>query len=296
MPEAPLDPERGLADEGGLRALLQRCEATRRLADGRLTTLEGGLSNRAWRLDAAGEAWFVRRGHPHALRLGVDRHSECAVLRTVAAAGLAPELLACEPELGLLVTRYIEGRPWQAADVLAGSNLERVARQLRQLHDLPVPYGIRPLAYGRQARHLLAGLPARDPGMDRLCSLAGPVFTRIEQRRPRTVLCHHDLHHLNILDDGGLLWLVDWEYAARGDPLLDVAGFLAMHELGPAPTAAFVAAYGRLGPADVATLDDARWAFDYVQWLWYRSRFPGAMGPEGRHAERLAQRLLRCNN
>lgn len=296
MPENGLDLERQLGDEGELRALLARCEQTRALVDGRLSAIEGGLSNRAWRLEAAGHAWFVRRGHPQGLRLGVDRHSECAVLRAVAAAGLAPGLLACEPGLGLLVTRFVSGRPWQAADALAGRNIERVAQQLCRLHELPVPYGVRPLAYERQARRLHAGLPAPDPLADRLRGLAQPVFARIDRRRPRTVLCHHDLHHLNIVDDGARLWLVDWEYAGRGDPLLDVAGFLAMHVLGPAETTAFVSSYGRLGPEDLAALDDARWAFDYVQWLWYRSRFPGASGPEGRHTERLAQRLLRCNN
>lgn len=296
MRETPAPSESRLAEEDELRALLRRFETTRSLADGRLTPLAGGLSNHAWRLDAEGQAWFVRRGHPHSWRLGVDRHSECAVLRAVAASGLSPELLLCEPGLGLLLTRFVGGRPWQAADVLVAGNLERAARHIRRLHDLPVPHGVRSLAYERQARHLHAGLPAPETDAEALRSLARPVFERIGQRRPRSVLCHHDLHHLNILDDGARLWLVDWEYAGLGDPLLDVAGFLAMHELGPEPTQEFVAAYGRLGPDDLATLDDARWAFDYVQWLWYRTRFPRRSGPEGRHSERLARRLLRCNN
>ena len=54
--------------------------------------------------------------------------------------------------------------------------------------------------------------------------------------------------------------------------------------------------YGRLLPEERSHLDDARWLFDYVQWLWYRSRFPDPVGDEAWYAERLAQRLLRCNN
>jgi Ser/Thr protein kinase RdoA (MazF antagonist) len=109
------------------------------------------------------------------------------------------------------------------------------------------------------------------------------------------VLCHHDLHHLNLLDDGRL-WLVDWEYGGRGDPLFDVAGFLALHELGPGPTATFLEAYGGLAPADAALLGAARWAFDYVQWLWYRRRFPAGAGLDEGPAGRLALRLLHCDN
>ncbi len=110
------------------------------------------------------------------------------------------------------------------------------------------------------------------------------------------MLCHHDLHHLNILDDGERLWLVDWEYGGGGDPLFDLAGFLAMHGLGPAATDGFLRAYGGLGLSGRALLDTARWAFDYVQWLWYRHRAPDGTGEAGARARRLAQRLLHCDN
>jgi thiamine kinase-like enzyme len=279
-----------------LRDLLRRCAATRTLADGTYTPIEGGLSNQAWRLDAGGDAWFVRRGHPDALRLGVDRRSECVVLHAVSAAGLAPDVLVCDPPAGLLVTRFIEGRPWQVADIALGDNLRRVAARLRVLHGLEVPSGVQRVDYARQARHLEAGLPAADGLTATLRQRAALAFARINARGCATALCHHDLHHLNLLDDGADMWLVDWEYGGRGDPLLDVAGFLAMHDLGPGPTEAFLKAYGRLGPADLECLGDARWAFDYVQWLWYRSRFAGAADGAAGRTERLAQRLLRCNN
>src|SRR5512143_1187438 len=117
----------GDGDERELQAKLRTCVATRALADGRVTRIEGGLSNRAWRLDANGECWFVRLGHPQAARLGVDRRSECVMLRTVAAAGLAPAVHVCEPAEGLLVTRFIAGRTWSAADARSPDNLRRVA-------------------------------------------------------------------------------------------------------------------------------------------------------------------------
>jgi thiamine kinase-like enzyme len=168
-----------------------------------------------------------------------------------------------------------------------------VADCLRRLHCMPLPAGVHTVDYAVQAHSLEAGLGPDDALAQELRSLAESAFARIRQRRVAWTLCHHDLHHLNLLDDGRRLWLVDWEYGGRGDPLMDTAGFLAMHELTAEATDEFLAAYGRLSPDDRERLADARWVFDYVQWLWYRLRFAGT---GDRHAERLAQRLLRCNN
>ena len=283
-------------DVAELRGRLRAHPNTRPLADGVVTAIEGGLSNRAWRLEAHGQRWFVRLGHPQAERLGVDRQSECALLRTVSVAGLAPEVLACEPAAGLLVTRFIDGNTWGAPDASIDDNIRRVAERLRLLHSLPVPHGIRAVDYARQGRHLAASLPAPDAAARALQARAAEAFARIGAGRHPATLCHNDLHHLNLVDDGARLWLVDWEYGGCGDPLFDLAGFLALHELGEVPTGVFLEAYGRLSRAELEGLEDARWAFDYVQWLWYRTRFPDPAGVGAGYAERLAQRLLRCNN
>ncbi len=219
------------------------------------------------------------------------------MLRAVSAVGLAPAVLACEPAVGLLVTQFIEGVTWRTADVAREANLQRVAGRLRCLHELPVPEGVRDVDFERQARHLAASLPTPDStAVATLHAHAAAAFGRIGARRFPRALCHNDLHHLNLLDDGVRLWLLDWEYAGRGNPLFDVAGFLALHQLGPGPTEVFLDAYGWSHTDDPDCLDDALWLFDYLQWLWYRSRFPSPAGDEVGYAGRLAQRLLRCNN
>lgn len=295
MSEAGTPLQDPAAAEAELRVRLSACAATRALAGGEVSVIEGGLSNRAWRLETAGVAWFVRIGHPGAKALGVDRASECLLLRAVAAAGLAPEVFACEPEAGLLVTRFVSGAAWQAADAAVRANLDRLARQLRELHALPVPAGVQTVSYSQQARRLGAGLPGR-PGDAALHEKATRIFSRLEGRGFTPALCHHDLHHLNLLDEGERLWLVDWEYGGRGDPLMDLAGFLALHELAPEATAAFLDAYGLLPPAERDLVEAARWAFDYVQWLWFRRRFPAGGHEDGGRTERLSRRLLHCDN
>jgi thiamine kinase-like enzyme len=295
MAEAGPLPQDPRAAEADLRARLRGCAATRSLAEGEVEVVEGGLSNRAWRLESAGTKWFVRLGHPGARALGVDRASECRLLAAVAAAGLAPEVLACEPESGLLVTRFVTGATWQAEDAGAEANLRRLAGRLRTLHGLPVPAGLQVVRYAVQARRLRTGLPC-GPDDERLHERAERALGRIDGRGFTPTLCHHDLHHLNVLDDGNQLWLVDWEYGGCGDPLMDLAGFLAMHELGPRATDGFLTSYGGLRPGDRALVEPARWVFDYVQWLWYRRRYPPGGDSDGGRTERLSRRLLHCDN
>jgi len=299
MPEAsvatrPLGPE-----QARLRELLRARAATRALADGTMTRLTGGLSNQAWRVEQGGQTWYARLGYEDAQRLGVNRHSECALLAVVAAVGFAPDVLACDPSTGLLVTRYIEGRTWQVTDAGEPRNLARIGSLLARLHTMPPATGIAAVSYAEQARRLAGTIPDGDATAAALRRRADQAFERIERRNPRRALCHHDLHHLNVVDTGTRLCLVDWEYGGVGDPLFDVAGFLALHELGAAETDLLLGAYGAGAPVDREVLAEARWAFDYVQWLWYRTCLGSRPDPGGVLADRearLASRLLRCNN
>src|SRR5262249_25525140 len=62
---------------------------------------------------------------------------------------------------------------------------------------------------------------------------AEELADQIERRRAGAPLrpCHNDLLNANFIDDGVDLWLVDWEYAGMGDPLLDLGNFAVNHEL-----------------------------------------------------------------
>jgi thiamine kinase-like enzyme len=288
-------PDQDGEPERELRARLGTCPATRDLATGELTRLHGGFSNHAWRVDVPGGPWYARLNAADAEALGVDRASECALLKAVGAAGLAPAVLACEPAVRLLVTRYVDAQPWRADEGTNRINISRLAAILRRLHELPVPAAVTDMNWPAQARRLAAGL-TEAPGDAPVHRRAVGVFERLEARTFIPTLCHHDLHHLNILDDGTRLWLVDWEYGGRGDPLFDLAGFVSMNGLDAPAVESLVEAYGGLEPEALGQLDAACWAFDYVQWLWYRLRSDPGGGESAARAQRLALRLLHCDN
>ncbi len=84
------------------------------------------------------------------------------------------------------------------------------------------------------------------------------------------VLCHSDLHTLNLIDRGGPLMLLDWEYAHVSEPLWDLAGWSANNDFEDEPRQALLAAYlNRPASRDERRrLSLLEWLYDYVCLLW----------------------------
>jgi thiamine kinase-like enzyme len=110
------------------------------------------------------------------------------------------------------------------------------------------------------------------------------------------VLCHSDLHRLN-LAAGERLVLLDWEYAHVSDPYWDLAAWIANND-GTAAFAADVLAGYLERPAGEHESERLRlltWLYDYVCLLWselylaQRGEAPG--GEVSARALQLALRL-----
>lgn len=295
--------------EGEARAALRADPATVALADGSFRSVPGGLSNFAWHVscDGAG-AYFVRFARRHGERLGADHVNERRVLELTSRAGLSPRVVRCDPAARLLVTHWVDAR--HVGRPLRGSrDVTLVAHALASLHAQPAPHDLRAVHFDAQAAALEA---ASEPGRTEtwLVARAVEVFAALRAGLASPVLCHHDLNPLNVLTDtNGRLWLVDWEYAGLGDTAFDLASFASQHGLESRQRSVLVDAYRAAGGCvEPLRLERALWAFDYVQWLWYRAALaqPGA-GVDTEVARvrthrlatslrRRASRLLRCNN
>jgi thiamine kinase-like enzyme len=255
--------------EARARRALAANAATRELAAAPFRRLTGGISNSTWCASLGSERFFVRLSGEDDASLGVDRASEAALLGLASEAGLSPPLVACDPSRRLLVTRYIEGRPWSREEARSADGVVRIATVLRRLHALPPPRELAPVSFALQAARYEAELSAEGlPPEPRLAAAATAALARLAAGAERRCPCHNDVHHDNVVDDGERLWLVDWEYGGLGDPVFDLAGFASHHVLDRERSAQLLDACA----ADVAPseFDDARWVYDYVQWLWYR--------------------------
>jgi aminoglycoside phosphotransferase (APT) family kinase protein len=265
-----------------------------RAAGARADRLDGGLTNRTWRVRAPGVDWVVRVGGGRDAALAIDRHAEVVALRAAAAAGLAPRLVHAEPARGIAVLEYREGRTWTRDDARSTAGLRRIGARLRELHSLPIPAGLPTLDVHAAIRRLLDRAAATPGPVDRAALAARAASVRDVSAAPASAFCHHDAHHLNVVDDGALV-IVDWEYAAAGDPWVDLAAWASYHDLDGPGRATLVAAYeGRSAPTatGLAALDGACAAFEVLEALWYDAA--GAWDRvERAHRDALVARLRR---
>lgn len=188
--------------------------------------IERGLTNRSYRVLVGGQEFALRINAPDSAALGLDRYHEREVLIAAGRAGIGPELIYCSPEEGLLVTRWIDGTPWSRADMDREENVVRLAARLHDIHALPrtckVFDPVRNIrSYAALARDAGIALPPHARELERRTE-------RIADQLEATHLCHSDVVYSNIIDDGSLR-IVDWEYAAVGDPLFDVATVARYH-------------------------------------------------------------------
>lgn len=232
--------------------------------------IKHGLTNRSWRVRADEADVVVRVSVADERMLRIDRRSEAAVLTAVAAAGVAPPLLLCDPDAGMLVTRYL-GPPWSMEQVANERNLQRLGRLLGRLHAIPPPPGVRSVDLIETAEGYIATLERHGAAPElRSSSLRdrARASAALVGADGRVRLCHNDVHHLNLIDAGDLR-LIDWEYAGVGAPLFDLASVCVNHSLSREQRCSLLAAYSNAVDAGVeARLDAAIWLFEYIRDLW----------------------------
>jgi aminoglycoside phosphotransferase (APT) family kinase protein len=104
-----------------------------------LTALTGGITNRNFRVDAAGtdQRWVIRLAGNDTHLLGISREVEHAATVAAAGVGVGPEVTAFIRPEGYLVTRFIVGSPVSDEAVHRPETLRRVADSLRRIHDGP---------------------------------------------------------------------------------------------------------------------------------------------------------------
>jgi Ser/Thr protein kinase RdoA (MazF antagonist) len=192
--------------------------------------LGGGLGHVSYLVSLPEQSYVVRLKTDSAgATLGLEE--EFALLGVVAAAGITPEPVRMDVGTDAMLIRFA---PRAAALTEAAArepaNIERIAKLLRRLHSVPAALRIfEPL---RHAETYFAAAARRAPFTPRERRLAEELRTRAAdyvKRYPPSAACHNDLVAANVLDAGDLM-LIDFEYAARAAPTLDLASLAAMND------------------------------------------------------------------
>lgn len=198
----------------------------------------------------------------------VDRRSECRVARLAAEHSLSPEVIACDAETGVLITRWVDGEVWTMQRARERDGITRVAALLKELHACSVPAGVRNIDLARIIDAYLERIRGMQAELALWCLRKREEALRRVADAPRTgaALCHCDVHHRNLIA-GARLQLIDWEYSGRGEALFDLASYASYHELDAVATRTLLESYGAGGEA-ARHFVDWRWLFEYGWLLW----------------------------
>lgn len=231
------------------------------------TRLNGGITNQNYRVTVAGESFVVRIPGRDTAALGIDRERERACTAAAAGLGIGPEVAPFPAPPDILITRFIPGQPVEA---VTPALLARIGTALARVHAGPAFPGVfRPFAtvidYLRRC-----GPDAQLPeGFASLLSRAETVDRALRATAPPDRPCHNDLLLANVIDDGRELRILDWEYAAMGDPWFDLGNFAANQELDEPAERLLLAAYaGEATEAALARLSLMRVLSDLREAMW----------------------------
>ena len=198
-----------------------------------VTPIEGGITNLNYRIDVDQEAFVLRLAGTDTELLGIDRAAEVEVCRVAAEAGVGPEVVAFEPDLGCIVTRFVSGSPIPENELGHEAVMRSVVASIRAIH------GSRPIRATFPVFRIVEGFrdvaAARGVQVPADYEAAHAVAGRIEEAfagapAPLTT-CHNDLLNANFLLEGDHTWIVDYEYAGMGDPFFDLGNLSINNDL-----------------------------------------------------------------
>jgi thiamine kinase-like enzyme len=241
--------------------------------EGEPVPLDGGITNRNYRVRFAGSDVVVRLPGKDTGLLEIDRKAERAAGELAARAGVAPEVVALLEDPPCLVTAFVEGEAMSAEELRQPSALVEVATTLRRLHGCGEAI---PAAFSsyRIVETYAARMAERGAAVPTHYEWAAAQAHRIEAALSGVehdpVPCHNDLLAANFIRSPRGIRIVDWEYAGMNDRYFDLGNFAVNNELGAAEEEALLDAYFGT-PASacrLAALRLMRFMSDFREAMW----------------------------
>ena len=230
-----------------------------------------GRTNRNFRVTSGDESFFLRLSDEQTSLLGIDRDAEQASIRAAADAGHAPEVVEYLPELGCLVTRWINAAPLAEGDLERDEVLEPAIRAIKAIHAGPrLDWTFDPFRVVEDYRRIAEERDVVVPGA---YDPAHAMSARIEEAFARDPMptrpCHNDLLEANFLLRDGHVWIVDHEYAGMGDPFFDLGNLSINNALSDDAQERVLARYfGDVTDAHRARLRLMRIMSDFREAMW----------------------------
>ncbi len=236
----------------------------------RVTALSGGITNQNYRVDVDGESYVLRVFSTSTDPLGIERDNEYACAKIAADLGIGAEVMHYQPEDGILIVRFVDGKPISAEKAREPATMQRIVESIRLFHGgPPFPGRFSPFDTVRDYHELSVEKDVRFPeALPRVFELMADIENALKKVQAAAP-CHNDLLAANFLDDGEKIWVIDWEYAAMGDPFFDLGNFSVNQELNDGEDELLLKSYcGEIRSADLAHLKLMKLASDLREAFW----------------------------
>ena len=178
-------------------------------------SIVSGTSNHMFKVKTQAGVWMVRFNRA---ALGIDRHEEKRIMSLIESKGIGPKVIENDPDVGYLITEFIDQPVWQKDDFKDPQVLAKLKHKLDQFHTIPYEY--LPSRLDHRLRLYLKNIK-RIPesiSIELLDTIQKLDFLKFWQAN--NTLYHSDLNPNNLLGNNPPI-IIDWEFAGQGHPLLD---------------------------------------------------------------------------
>jgi thiamine kinase-like enzyme len=235
--------------------------------------LEGGITNRNYRVRFAGEDVVVRLPGKDTDLLEIDRGAEKAAGELAARAGVGPEVVATLDEPPCLVTAFLGGGTMDAEALREPEALAEVAAALRAMHGreelLPIEFSSFRIVETYAARMADGGAEVPS-SYEWALAAAHRIEAALVGPEHDPVPCHNDLLAANFIRSPRGVRIVDWEYAGMNDRYFDLGNFAVNNGLDEEQEATLLSAYFEAPASDrrLASLRLMRFMSDFREAMW----------------------------
>ena len=217
-----------------LTEVIARLSALLGPREGGIRPLDGGITNRNFRVIFGGDDYVVRLPGKDTNLLGIDREAECIANERAAELGLAPKVAAKLHEPPCLVTSFVEGHEMTPVELRKQDAVVDVAGALRRFHDsgLELSTDFQVLDIAREYAEVVRERDSEPPqAFEEALENARRVALAVDDDPEHApVPCHNDLLPANFLRGDQGIKIVDWEYSGMGDRFFDLGNLSVNNE------------------------------------------------------------------
>jgi thiamine kinase-like enzyme len=239
-----------------------------------LELLSGALTNVCYKVTTGGAAYVLRLAGEGTSDY-IDRAAEKHNARVAADAGVNVEVLYFDVRDGTMVTRFVEGisMNWGRGFSRDPGSPIRAALALKRVHRLSKAFASRFDVFAEIDDYAdLLREQRMPPPRDyyELGRKVRAVRRALEASPIPLVPCHNDPWPGNLLDAGGRIYLIDWEYSGMNDPMWDLGDLSVEAEFEPEQDRTMMDAYwgGTASPALYSRMEIYKAMSDLHWSLW----------------------------